>query len=291
VQNPSPPRLRPDFLSRQQFFGDTRSADRVLAHYVLERELSNRLRRASREARSLVYTEVYRELYALLPDHPQRRPNPNGSARVDGQLYRIAGRLQPQSVFLEIGCGDAALGFAVARQVRTAYGVDVTDALIDFAAAPRNFRFLCTGGVEIPLPAEAVDFAYSNQLLEHLHPDDAADQLREVYRVLKPGGRYMCITPSRVTGPHDISCYFDYEATCLHLREYDYGSLCALFRDAGFQHFSCSASIRGRELRLPYAAIRALESSLLSLPAPIRARLTRHSSAQTVLGLNVIAAK
>jgi SAM-dependent methyltransferase len=258
---------------------------------VLERELSDRLRSASRTARSLVYTEVYRELYASLPDHPQRCPNIERSARVDGQLRRIAGQLRPQSVFLEIGCGDAALGFAVAGQVRTAYGVDVTEALIDFGAAPPNFRFLLTGGVEIPLPAEAVDFAYSNQLLEHLHPDDAAGQLREVYRVLKPGGRYMCITPSRVTGPHDISCYFDYEATCLHLREYDYGSLRALFRDAGFQQFYCFASIRGRELPLPYAAIRALESSLSSLPAAIRASLTRRSSVQTILGLNVIAAK
>ena len=291
MQNLTSPRLRPDFSRRQHVLGDDRPIDRVIAHYVLERELSDRLRRASRETRSLTYTEVYRELFSSLPDHPQRRPNPEGCARVDAQLRRIARHLQPQSVFLEIGCGDAALGFAAARLGPTVYGLDVTDALIDLAAVPPNFRFLRTRGVDIPLPAEEVDFAYSNQLLEHLHPDDATDQLREVCRVLKPGGRYMCITPSRVTGPHDISCYFDYEATCLHLREYDYGALRALFREAGFKNFSCSALIRGREVHLPYAAVRALERSLLLLRAYIRSRLAALNALQALLGLNVIAAK
>ena len=42
----------------------------MIAHYRLERELSDRLRRASREARSRVYAEVYGELFASLPDHP-----------------------------------------------------------------------------------------------------------------------------------------------------------------------------------------------------------------------------
>jgi hypothetical protein len=30
----------------------------------------------------------------------------------------------------------------------------------------------------------------------------------EINRILKPGGQYLCATPSRVTGPHDISVFF-----------------------------------------------------------------------------------
>jgi SAM-dependent methyltransferase len=291
MQNPSRLRLRPDFLRRQRALGDDRTADRVRAHYALERELSDRLRRASRTARSLVYSEVYRELFASLPDHPQHRSRAEDPVRVAAQLQRIAGKLRPGSAFLEIGCGDAALGCAAAGRVREAYGLDVTDALIDFAAAPSNFRFLRTSGVEIPLPAGEIDFAYSNQLMEHLHPDDAADQLAEVYRVLKPGGCYMCITPSRATGPHDVSGYFDYEATCLHLREYDYGALRGLFREAGFQNFSCSASIRRRDIPLPYPAVRAAERGLLLLPRQIRASLTNPGSVQAIFGLNALGVK
>jgi SAM-dependent methyltransferase len=289
--NPPWPSFRPDFRRQQRIFGDDRPASRVLAHYVLERELSDRLRAAAREARSEVYGEVYHALFAALPDHPQHRVHAARRKRADAELRRIAGRLPPCSVFLEIGCGDAALGFAVARQADRAYGLDVTDALIDFAAAPPNFGFLRTRGVDIPLPACAVDFAYSNQLMEHLHPEDAVDQLMEVHRVLKPGGGYMCITPSRVTGPHDISCYFDYEATGLHLREYDYGALRALFRQAGFRTFSCAASIRGHEIGLPYTLMRAAECGLLALPPRIRTALTGFGPVGAILGLTVIAAK
>jgi len=81
----------------------------------------------------------------------------------------------------------------------------VTDRLIDRAAAPANSGFVCTSGVAIDLVAGSVDLAYSNQFTEHLHPDDLTWQLREIHRVLHPGGAYLCRAPSRLRGPHDIS--------------------------------------------------------------------------------------
>jgi SAM-dependent methyltransferase len=271
--------------------GDTRPVDRVVTHYLLERELSDRIRRASREDRASLYSGVYTELFASLPDHPQHSRRSAGSDRPSSQLHLLAPELRSASVFLEIGCGDASLAFAAAARVGTVYGVDVTDALIDYSRAPSNFQFVPTGGVEIPLPGATADLAFSDQVLEHLHPDDAANQIREVYRILKTGGRYVCITPSRVTGPHDVSCYFDYEATCLHLREYDYASLRAVFRAAGFRKFACIAWVRGCRFRLPYALIRALEFSCLSLPNGSRAALTRARPASAIFGLNLIATK
>jgi hypothetical protein len=32
--------------------------------------------------------------------------------------------------------------------------------------------------------------------MEHLHPEDAFEQLRNIIRALAPGGRYVCITPT-----------------------------------------------------------------------------------------------
>ncbi len=43
----------------------------------------------------------------------------------------------------------------------------------------------------MPFDSDSIDLVISNQLMEHLHPDDAYDQLREVYRVLRDGGRYV----------------------------------------------------------------------------------------------------
>jgi ubiquinone/menaquinone biosynthesis C-methylase UbiE len=176
--------------------------------------------------------------------------------------------------YLEIGCGDASVTFAMATHVRQAFGLDVTDALVNAALAPTNFRFLTTDGVHIPLPSASIDLAYSNQLMEHLHPDDAEAQLREVARVLAPGGLYLCRTPNRLTGPHDISAYFDYQATGFHLREYDYRSLRQLMRAAGFS--SVRFVVGGaRRAPMPFPLAAALEDLLDRLPPATRTQAAR----------------
>jgi SAM-dependent methyltransferase len=264
--------LRPDHERTRRLNGERRSPERLAAHYAVERRLADRLRQAPLGERTRVYSEVYSELFASLPDHPQHAAERTDQARrVKGQLALLTPLLGGERRYLEIGCGDAAVTFAMARRVRAAYGLDVTDALIHRPAAPINFRFLKTDGVRIPLPTASVDLVYSNQLMEHLHPDDAEAQLREVVRVLAPGGLYLCRTPNRLTGPHDISVYFDYQATGFHLCEYDYRSLRRLMRAAGF------ASVRffvggPRRAPMPFPLAAAIESLLDRLPPAARAR-------------------
>ena len=238
-----------------------------------------------------MYSAVYEELFTSLSDHPQNLGGRSKVAGRRGQMGKVAAYLRPGSVFLELGCGDAQLVFEVAGRVSIALGLDVTDVLIDFDRAPSNFKFLKTAGVNIPLATGSVDLAYSNQLMEHLHPDDAVDQLKEIYRVLKPGGLYICITPSRVTGPHDISRYFDYEATCFHLKEYDYITLRRLFFAAGFVKFFGRISMRGHQFRIPYLVARILEAAMLMLPLNFRARVALFRSVELVMGLDVIGVK
>lgn len=266
--------LRPDHESLRRMNREPRTPERLVAHYELERRLAERLRGAPAEARTRVYSEVYAELFAALPDHPQRTRDDAGAARrVAEQVAMLSPLLPAGGRYLEIGCGDAALTFAMASRAAAAYGCDVTDALVDRAAAPPNFRMLLSDGVTIPLSPASVDLAYSNQLMEHLHPDDAAAQLREVARVLRPGGRYLCRTPSRLTGPHDISAYFGYEAQGFHLREYDYRSLRRLMLDAGFRRVVFV--LGGRRARLPFWCAAAIETALDRLAQPLRSKLAR----------------
>ena len=35
---------------------------------------------------------------------------------------------------------------------------------------------------------ENIDLAYSNQLMEHLHPEDAIEQVKDISRILKTKG-------------------------------------------------------------------------------------------------------
>jgi SAM-dependent methyltransferase len=202
-------KLKPDHVAIQRRRKDTRPPERLIAHYELERRLADRLRVACRDERSRLYTEVYSELFDSLPDHPQKTAVDSRADRIAKQVRLLKPRIRRGDVYLEIGCGDALLPFALSGFAREVLGLDVTDALVDFAAAPTNFRFLKTDGVEIPLAENSVDLAHSDQLMEHLHVEDAEAQLREIHRVLRPGGRYVCKTPSSVTGPHDISVFFD----------------------------------------------------------------------------------
>lgn len=281
--------FRPDIARLRLVNGEVREPDRLRAHYDIEHALAARLRDSHWGERGSLYGEVYTELFARLPDHPQHKAAPEKRRRnTASQVAFLRPRLAPGSVFVEVGCGDAAVTQAVAAFVREAIGIDVTPALVDHAAAPANFRFVQTGGTDLALQTGSADSVYSNQLMEHLHPDDAKRQLGEICRVLRPGGTYICSTPSRLTGPHDISCYFGHQPSGLHLHEYDHVSLAAMFRDAGFRSARAQVSLKGRRLTLPVGPIGLVERLLLALPRAARARLMSLGPVRNLAGVVLI---
>jgi len=208
----------------------------VEEHYLLEKQLARRLMTASSEERRKSYSAVYDELFRRLPTHPQnlQKSDPQTS-RSYGLLQweRIKNLVVLDSVFAEVGAGDCALSFEAASHVKKVYAIDVSRVIAQGKKTPKNFELIISDGVSIPLP-EPVNIVYSNQLMEHLHPDDAAEQLRNIYRALGKGGKYLVITPNRLTGPHDVSGYFDDVATGFHLKEYSLGELVKLLKVVGF---------------------------------------------------------
>ena len=110
---------------------------------------------------------------------------------------------------------------------------------------------MLSDGCTVPVPADSVTLAYSFQVMEHIHPDDALEQLRNLFTAIAPGGSYMCVTPSRLNGPHDVSKFFDPVARGFHLKEYTNAELARLFRAVGFSRVVPYAGFRGRYLRLP----------------------------------------
>ncbi len=186
-----------------------REASAVRRHYDIERALAAKLRSAPLTERGRLYRELYDELFSQIPDHPQltRKASPDETRRYVDQLLAIVGRyLNPSSIFLEIGPGDCALSAAVAARVQHVYAVDVSSE-ITRRVLPANCQLVLSDGTSIPVAGATL--AFSNQLMEHLHPDDARAQLENVYAALAPGGRYLCITPNALCGPHDISAGFD----------------------------------------------------------------------------------
>jgi len=271
--------------------GEQRSAEQLRRHYEIEKELADRLRKAPPEERRRLYPAVYTELFRSVPDHPahtRKLDAAAAAANVEQQRRLLDRFLNPRSRFLEIGAGDGSLAVSVAKNVAEVCAVDVADQFPPLERRPSNCRFLVIAdGCRIPLPEASVDVAYSNQVMEHLHPEDAAAQLREIYRVLAPGGSYLCITPNRVCGPHDVSKFFDDVATGFHLREYRVGELVKLFRETGFEQVRAFAGLKGRFFVVPWRLLHCLETLFWMLPGGIRKSLGAAPGLRNLLTLTV----
>lgn len=216
---------------------ESRTLEQIQEHYTIEKELARRIQNSTKEERKHLYTEVYDELYRKVPHHPQltRKASSETTAWIVNQRMQLLQRfLTPETVYLEVGPGDCSLSLAVAKHVKKVYAVDVSTEITKQHNLPENFEFILSDGCSIPAPENSVDVAYSHQLMEHLHPDDALEQLQNIYQALKPGGIYICITPNRLSGPHDVSRYFDEVATGFHLKEYIVTELNDLFHAVGF---------------------------------------------------------
>lgn len=102
----------------------------------------------------------------------------------------------PGDTVLDIGSGSGTDVLFASLRVGpsgTVYGLDITPAMIAKARAniermgARNVQILEGDATDIPLPDASVDVVTSNGVL-NLVPDKPA-AFREIFRVLKPGGR------------------------------------------------------------------------------------------------------
>lgn len=263
-------------------------------HYQLEKNLAEKLKSAAREERQTLYSSLYDEMFEKIPFHPQikRKRSVSDSMReVNRKMNLVERFLKPDISFVEIGPGDCNFSIAVCPKVSSVKALDVSKTITHQEDLPKNFELVLFDGCSIPLDDESIDLVYSNQLLEHLHPEDADIQLRDVLRILRPGGLYICITPNRLSGPHDVSQYFDPIATGFHLKEYSYTELKSSFEKAGFSQIRFYVGGRGIYLRFPIYLIEGIEFILEVLPLPMRQFLGRSLPGRFLLGAVVVGEK
>lgn len=93
---------------------------------------------------------------------------------------------------LEVGCGLGTDGAQFAKAGAVYTGVDLTEAAVDLArrrfdlfTLPGSFRV--ADAEKLDFPNDSFDLVYSHGVLHHT-PDTAA-AIREIHRVLRPGGR------------------------------------------------------------------------------------------------------
>jgi SAM-dependent methyltransferase len=106
----------------------------------------------------------------------------------------------PCGMLLDIGCGSGIYFEALALRAGSVHGVDSSPEMIAVARAfcreRRLDHFLSVAGSaeRLPYPADTFDTVIAMDVLHHV---PSADQvLDEVYRVLKPGGKFFVFEPN-----------------------------------------------------------------------------------------------
>ncbi|AOS92141.1 methyltransferase [Mycobacterium intracellulare subsp. chimaera] len=95
---------------------------------------------------------------------------------------------------LDVGCGTGYFARRIAPVVGPSgavVGIDPLQPMLDYAAAhtPSNCTFHAAGAEDLPFEDGSFDLVVSSLSFHHIPPKHRADALREIFRVLRPGGR------------------------------------------------------------------------------------------------------
>lgn len=118
-------------------------------------------------------------------------------------------RLQPGEEVLDVGCGTGTLALVARQRVGAIGSVSGIDPSLQMIAQARrkatqrklaiNFK---VGVIEqLDFPDQSFDVVLSTFMMHHLPDDLKRRGLREVVRVLKPGGRLLVIDMKGSVGP------------------------------------------------------------------------------------------
>lgn len=156
--------------------------------------------------------------------------------------------LPPRARILDAGCGSGRNMVDLARHGEVT-GVELSEAAAE-AARGRHVGHVVEGSVmEMPFAPASFDLAVCLDVIEHLQDDRGA--LRELRRVLAPGGALLVTVPAYqwLWSGHDVVNH--------HHRRYSRAILQRAAQEAGWE---CARATHFNSLLLPVAiALRALD--------------------------------
>ncbi|MWL86355.1 class I SAM-dependent methyltransferase [Cupriavidus sp. SW-Y-13] len=158
------------------------------------------------------------------------------------QLRQALAHLKPvaHSRVLDLGCGAGHASFAAASMANEVVAYDLSAEMLGVVAAAATDRGLANirtqQGAAETLPFDDASFCAVVSRMSAHHWRDVPAALREIRRVVKPGGKVVLID---IVGAEDPLCDTWLQSVELlrdpsHIRDYTPTGWTQLFRDAGF---------------------------------------------------------
>jgi len=158
--------------------------------------------------------------------------------------------VEPGETVLDLGCGSGYAGRALreAKGAGRVYGLDGAPGMAENARSytddPRVGYVVGDFG-SLPFDADSVDHAFSMEAL--YYADDPVETLRELRRVLRPGGTFYCAVDYFEENVHTHGWQ---DGISIGMTRWSYGEYREAFREAGF-HVAEQDTIPDRETEIP----------------------------------------
>jgi ubiquinone/menaquinone biosynthesis C-methylase UbiE len=206
---------------------------------------------------------------------------PQASARFVAAFVELSG-LQPPARIADLGCGSGAFTSLLARAGYDCVGLDISPKLI--ALGRRKFPAIefTEGDIEhLPFPDASFDGVMLSGVVHHF--PDPSRCAAEVFRVLRPGGRFVAFDPNRMNPfmwlyRDRASPFYSPLGVTANERPVLAGEIAVVFERAGFDvssHYLAGLSYRyvaSWRVRLLLPIYNFIDAAVFGLPLMARLR-------------------
>jgi SAM-dependent methyltransferase len=259
-----------------------RTFEQIKKHYEVEKSIAAKLRQSNKEQRKAIYPVMYDELFSKVTDHPRlivSKSKEKAETTDKEKLKLVKKFLNDSIVFIEFGPGDCYFAYEVCQYVKKAYAIDISDQRGKNRQAPANFELVVYDGYNLDIENGSADVVFSDQFIEHLHPEDALHHFQLVKRILRDQGVYVIRTPHAYFGPHDISRYFSDEPEGFHLKEWTHSEIQSMLNKLDFSswhgYWRINNQINKTYIKIPFFYFNIVEAMLKNLAKKPRRYFSR----------------